>query len=159
MSDEIEVTFSITHKELREKWSERCSVEEWIEMFENVSKNYDVWDGDFQIAEYLIQRLRTKCSITDHLDDVPEVLRPLVIEALKDEFLEKKAEDENVTLDQVSSEQELEAIIRLRDYDSLSYEDGITLFCEGYEFAQSNESKSLSDYSMEELLDEIKRRY
>lgn len=158
-----EITFTITQKELREKWSEQCTVEKWIGMFENVSKAYGSWYIDLQVAEYLINKLRSKYFNSSYdVNSVPEVLRPLVIEAIKNDFLENNLNNQNLTINDVSDEFELEAIERLRDYEYLSYDNAVQLFCDACEFTQENlefEHKALSDYSIEELLAEIKNRY
>lgn len=157
-----EITFTITQKELRKHWSEQCTSEEYIEMFENVSKAYGSWYIDLQVAEYIINKLRTQYfSGSYNENSVPEVLRPLVTEAIKNDFVENNSKNQDLTIDDVSDEFELEAIERLREFEYLSYDDAVQLFCDACEFAQENmelEHRALSEYSIEELLAEIRNR-
>lgn len=156
----MEFTFTVTDKEIKEKWSEKCSVSEWIEMYKNLSKAYSDWSIDMEVAEFIIKNIK-EGYIEKYLEsDIPEVLKPLLIEALKKNFAKRNEENKNITLEETAGEHEFEAIRVLREYEEIDYSDAINLFCDGYDFALAKvEVKTdLSEISTEKLLEEIKNR-
>jgi len=154
----MEFQITITKEQLLAKWSEQCSTKEWIEMYQKHSSSWNDWDTDLKLAEFIVKKVK-KGYIDKYRDeDIPEVLMPILVNAITNNITQRNLENENITLKEVSGESELEAIRVLRDYDLIDYEDAIILFCDGYDFAERGQTTDLSKFSTDDLLQEIKKR-
>ena len=155
---EVEVNFTISLKRLRELWSNQCDSDEWIEMFESMARNYDSYEVELQVGEYIAKKIINLYEMEMISDkEIPDVIKPVISQSLVNNFLNDKLNAEKVYTNEI----QLEAVNLLRDYSYIDYTSAIDLFVEGYEFAKEkfeSQPKSLSDYSTQELLEEIKRR-
>jgi len=154
-------TVEITKKELLDLWADNCTEKEWIENYKRLSDSFCSWELDLRLAEFIVNRVK-EGYIEKYMDgDIPEVLRPLLIKAISDDIRERNKLNKDITLEEVSSPEELAAIRRLRDFKALGYNDGVNLFCEGYDYAMEyvdSGSMDLSGVSDEELINELKSR-
>lgn len=158
----MEFEFRVGKKEIFEKWSEQASPDEWIEMYEKLSVNHMDWSSDMRLAEYIVNKVK-EGYIDEYMDeDIPDVLRPLLIQAIGMDINSKNESNKDITLEEVSGEEELEAIRILRGYSIIDYEDAINIFCKGYEFAKDEASVSgimdLSEIETKALMCELQKR-
>lgn len=156
----IEFNFTVSKKELLEKWSKQCSLEEWKEVYMTFSGSFSSWDIDLKLAEFIIKRVKEGYIDKYRDEDIPQVLKPLLIGAMQSNIIKKNEENLNVVIEEVIGEHELEAIKVLRNYNYIDYNDAIDLFCNGYDYANRNRvtDVELSNISTEDLLEEIKNR-
>lgn len=157
----LDFTITISEKEVREKWAEQVSVEEWIKMYTTLSDSFSSWNTDLELAEFIIKRVKENYIDKYRDEDIPKVLYPLLKNAITNNIIEQNKKNENTTLKEVSGEAELKAIEALRNYDNIDYSDAINLFCDGYDLVIKQKSSSefnLSEVSSEDLLKEIQNR-
>lgn len=153
----LKFTFTLSEEEARKALAKKLTYQEWIELFEINSKTYGNWDVDLKITSHFVEKV--KSWFDDTLDDrVPENLLPILQESVVKDFAERNKKNENIKLEEVSNEVELKAIETLRDYKVVTYQDAINIFYEGYEFNREPKETNLSEFSTEELLQEIKNR-
>lgn len=156
----LEFKFTVSEKEIQNKWAEQTTPERWIEMYQKLSDSYLHWDVDIKVAEFIIKHLKSYVK-EDLPEDLPEVLQPLLVEAIKIDIKENNENNKDITLQEVADEAELYAIELLRDYDYIDYGDAVRLICKGYDFGRENVdtiSKGLEEYTTAELLAEISKR-
>lgn len=160
----LEFTFMVSEKEIQEQWAEQTSVENWIDMYKKLSDSYNNWEIDLELAEFIVKRVKEGYINKYRDENIPEVLRPLLINTNNDNLREKNEKNKNIKLSQVAGVHELEAIKALREYNTLDYEAGVNLFCDGYDLAkygsedQESEPIDLSEVSKEDLLKELANR-
>jgi signal recognition particle GTPase len=156
----LEFKFTVSEKEIQNKWVEQTTPERWIEMYQKLSDSYDTWDVDLKLAEYIISHIKKYVEVYQS-EDLPEVLLPLLGEAIKNDIIENNEVNKNITLEDIGDEAEFYAIELLRDYTYITYEDAIRLVCRGYEFCSKSLDvgrKGLKEYTTAELLAEISNR-
>jgi hypothetical protein len=129
-------------------------------MYSNLSRSYGDWSIDLKLAEYIVGKVKEGYIDKYRDEDIPTVLKPLLVDSISKNIALQNEKNKNVTLEEVSGEAELKAIELLRNYEFIDYRDAINIFCEGYDFAMENKTAniSLSEFTSEELLTELKNR-
>ncbi|MFT6125833.1 MAG: hypothetical protein ACJAVA_000275 [Flavobacteriaceae bacterium] len=155
----LDFTVTISEQEVLEKWAEQVSVNKWIEMYTILSDSFSSWDVDLKLAEFIVKRVKEEWIDKYREEDIPEVLFPLLKNAVTNDVIEQNKKNQNITLEEVSGEVELKAIELLRDYDLIDYSDAVNLFCNGYDFAEKQIGNvDLSKVDMKDLIKEIQNR-
>ena len=156
----MQFTFTVSEKEVQDKWAKQTTPDRWIEMYQKLSDSYAHWDVDVKVAEFIINHIKE--YIKEYMpEDLPKVLQPLLVEELKNNIIENNLENKDITLEDVADEAELYAIELLRDYDFINYEDAVNIICNSIEFGRESVdtvSKGLEEYTTAELLAEISNR-
>ena len=156
----LEFNITITKEKILKKWSEQVDVSEWIGMYENLSDSYSSWTIDLELAEFIVKRVKED-YINKYLEeDIPEVLKPLLLNAISNDIISKNNENLKITLEEVSSIAELKAIEKLREYSYIDYEDAVNIFCDGYDLASIKKETNvdLSSIDSKYLIKEIQNR-
>jgi hypothetical protein len=155
----LDFTVTISQKEVLEKWAEQVSVNKWIEMYTILSDSFSSWDVDLGLAEFIVKRVKEEWIDKYMEEDIPEVLFPLLKNAVTNDVIEQNKNNQDITLEEVSGEAELKAIELLREYDLIDYSDAVNLFCNGYDFAEKQIGNvDLSKVDMKDLIKEIQNR-
>lgn len=156
----MEFTFTISEKQVQEKWAEQTTVERWIEMYKKLSDSYSNWDIDLELAEFIIKRVKEGFIDKYREDNIPEILKPLLFQANSDDLKSQNERNKDVTLKDVSGIAELTVIKKLREYKSLDYSDAVNLFCDGYDMAmeEKGETVDLSGVDVQDLIKELQNR-
>ena len=156
----MKFTFTLSESEARKTLAKKLTFKELLELILINTNTYSNWDIDLQLAEALVKRVKEGYIDKYRDEDIPQVLRPLLVQAISDNLAKNNEKNKNITLNDVSGEAELKAIKLLREYKSIDYDDAVNLFCDGYDFAkkQTQTEVDLSSVDTEKLLTEIKNR-
>ena len=155
----LDFTVTISEQEILEKWAEQVSAQQWIEMYTILSDSFSSWDTDLELAEFIVKRVKEDYIDKYREEDIPEILFPLLKNAVTNDVIEQNKKNQNRTLEEVSGEAELKAIELLREYDLIDYSDAVNLFCSGYDFAEKQVGNvDLSNVDMKDLIREIQNR-
>ena len=156
----LDFTVTISEKKVKEKWAEQVSTKDWIEMYQKHSNQWSSWDVDLKLAEFIVERVKTGYIDKYRNGDIPKVLRPLLLSSISDNIERQNEENEKITLNDVSGKAELQAILLLRKYATIDYDDAINIYCDGYQRgADSIDGQvDISNISSKILIEELKNR-
>lgn len=157
------VTFTATDEQVIDAWAEQVSYEKLSEVYKKVSDMYANYIVDAQIAADLVQLVYDNYIKDNYTDDqIPDILKPLVIKALKQDIVKDRNlynnEDKSLLSD--ASKKAIEFCDEFyKDVELITYSDLIDTFESGYNEADSkNKGKQISDFTDMELLNELKNR-